>query len=100
VKASVSTVAGPTRAPDERHEHAGRGATRLLTAAIAAARGPRRPRSRESSPAGVSWPPADTPASQKGERRARSLVPKMTALQRALYQWLAAYNLDRAHTGA
>jgi transposase InsO family protein len=30
---------------------------------------------------------------------ARSLVPKMTALQRDLDEYLTAYNLDRAHTG-
>jgi transposase InsO family protein len=30
---------------------------------------------------------------------ARSLVPKMTALQRDLDEYLAAYNHDRAHTG-
>jgi hypothetical protein len=30
---------------------------------------------------------------------ARSLVPKMTALQRDLDEYLHNYNLDRAHTG-
>jgi transposase InsO family protein len=30
---------------------------------------------------------------------ARSLVPKMTALQRDLYEYLKTYNHDRAHTG-
>jgi transposase InsO family protein len=30
---------------------------------------------------------------------ARSLVPKMTALQRDLHEYLADYNTDRAHTG-
>jgi transposase InsO family protein len=30
---------------------------------------------------------------------ARSLVPKLTALERDLKQYLAYYNFDRAHTG-